>query len=182
MVRTLAVGHRRRGLSVHVVPVVEPEQDLREFEAPLRAAGVHVRNVEIPTRAYLRERRLARSLIRDIRPDLVHTHGYRSDVLHVGLAHANGLPAVTTMHGADRQGGRTRISEWLQFKSFRRFDAVVAVSRKMADDLERRWVAPERLHLIPNAWDGARPRYDRSLRAICLDCLKTASPSAGWEA
>jgi glycosyltransferase involved in cell wall biosynthesis len=44
----------------------------------------------------------------------------------------------------------------------RRFDAVIAVSRQLADHLRRTWVRPERLHMIPNGWNDRIPIADSS--------------------
>jgi len=83
---------------------------------------------------------------------LVHTHGYRPDVLDAWIARGMDIPTVTTEHGASKMGGRTRFYEWLQTRSFRKFDAVVAVSRAIALELPRHGVDPDRIHMIQNAW------------------------------
>lgn len=44
----------------------------------------------------------------------------------------------------------------------RRFDAVVAVSTPIAERLVRRGVPPERIRVVPNAFDGERPRLARA--------------------
>ena len=162
VVQTLAEGHHRRGHTVQVAAVVEPAPGEHPFVSPLRSAGVQVRVLELPAKAYFTERRLVRGIFQHLKPDVVHTHGYRPDVLHVGIARRCGFPVVTTLHGASRTAGRSSISEWLQLMSMRRFDAVVAVSQRIAAQLQKQRVPADRVHLIPNAWNGVGPCLDRA--------------------
>ncbi len=48
--------------------------------------------------------------------------------------------------------GRTVLYEWLQYRAFRRFDAVVAVSRPLGDALLAAGIPRDRIHVVPNAW------------------------------
>jgi glycosyltransferase involved in cell wall biosynthesis len=163
VLRTMAVGQHARGYDVRVLAVVEPHDAIgHPWIAGLRAAGVGVEVLSLPARAYVRERRYVRRYCSAFRPDVVHTHGYRPDVLHVGTARRLGISAVTTEHGASRRRGKPTWGEQLQLFSLHRFDAVVAVSRALADRLRGRWVRPDRLHIIPNAWNGLWPETDRS--------------------
>jgi glycosyltransferase involved in cell wall biosynthesis len=108
----------------------------------------------ISTRSYARERRFIRELCREVQPTVVHTHGYRPDVIDGGVARKLRIPAVSTVHGFTRTRGRGQVYEWLQRRALRRFDAVVCVSRAQVNELEKSGVAPERLHLMPNAWSA----------------------------
>ena len=48
-----------------------------------------------------------------LRPDVVHTHGYRIDLLDRGIVAGLGIPTVTTVHGASMTGGaKGKILEW----------------------------------------------------------------------
>jgi glycosyltransferase involved in cell wall biosynthesis len=161
VVQALAVGQSHVGHRVMVVLVVEPDQELNGLLAPLQASPVDVQVLRVPPRAYGTERRLIRDLCLRFRPDVVHTHGCRSDVVDAGIARSLGVPIVTTVHGSSRLGGVTRLYELLEFVLFRRFDAVVAVSRPLVPTLRRFGVAHDRIHLIPNGWNGRAPARDR---------------------
>src|SRR5713101_3623616 len=89
---------------------------------------------------------------RRLRPAVVHTHGYRPDVVDAGAARRLGIPTVTTVHGFTGGGWKNRFYERVQRRSHRRFDAVVAVSRPLVEQLLRDGVPPRRLHLVQNAW------------------------------
>ena len=162
VLQSLASGQRANGHRVLVALVVDPDQELNGLLTPFQQAEVDLEVLRIPPRAYGRERRRIRELCARFRPDVVHTHGCRSDVIDAGVARALGVPIVATVHGSSQLGGITRLYEWLEFALFRRFDAVVAVSRPLVPTLRRFGVKPDRIHVIPNGWNGRAPRSDRA--------------------
>ena len=181
VVQSLAVGQSHVGHQVMVVLVVEPDQKLNGLLAPLQASSVDVQVLRVPPRAYVTERRLIRDLCLRFAPDVVHTHGCRSDVVDAGIARSLGVPTVTTVHGSSRLGGITRLYELLEFVLFRRFDAVVAVSRPLVPTLRRFGVANDRIHLIPNGWNGRAPSRDRRAARQALGISAPADQFViGW--
>lgn len=152
VVQLLATGHQRRGHEVGVAAVLGEGAADHPFLAAFAGTGVAVYSCQLPPRAYGRERAAIAHVCRAFRPDVFHTHGYRPDVVDAGAGRRLGLPTVTTVHGFTGGGWRNRLYERLQQAAFHRFDAVVAVSRVLADRLVRDGVPPERIHLIPNAW------------------------------
>jgi len=171
VVETLAVGHHRRGHEVSVATLLFEENARHPFVEALESWGVRVHPVHLTHRAYLRERQAMAELLQALKPDVVHTHGYRIDLLDRGIAARAGIPTVTTVHGASKMGGiRGAFFEWLQRQNYRRFDGVVAVSKALYDESLADGVPPHRLHLVPNAWAKLRetmPRRD-ARRALGL--------------
>jgi len=180
VIEGLAAGHRRRGHRVALAAVAmasgRPEPPLLPA---LRAADVDVRVVAVPGRGYRRERAAIGDLCRTLHADVVHTHGYRPDVVDAPTARRAGSATVTTVHGFTGGGWRNRLYEALQTRAFRTFDAVVAVSRPLADRLERAGVPGERLHLVPNAWAGPDDFADRAAARAELG-LPPDALLAGW--
>src|SRR5687768_13527308 len=99
VVRELAAGHIRHGHTVRVALVLSPGDQSHPLVHALEAAGVTAIPRYIRNRGYLSERRAVRALCRQHRPDIVHTHGYRSDVVDGGVARSEGIPVVSTCHG-----------------------------------------------------------------------------------
>lgn len=165
VVHALATGFSGAGEDVHVAALLHtlptPPVSGHPFVEALRAAGITVHLLALPDRAYLRERAAVGRLCGLLRPDIVHTHGYRPDVLHAGVARGYGVPVVTTVHGFTGGGWRTRVYERLQRRAFRFFDAVVAVSRHLAEQLARGGIPAGRLRTIPNAWCEIGAPLDR---------------------
>ena len=179
VVAELATGLSSRGHRVVVAAVVEPHSEPEAFLEAVRQTAVDVRVIRIPARAYGREWRAFRILCREVRPDVVHTHGHRSDLLDAVVAKRDGYSIVTTLHGFSGLGGVARLYEWAQVLSLRRFDAVVVVSRALARSMQGRWVARDRLHLIPNARARLGMCLERGAARRVLRLSGTA-PVVGW--
>ena len=86
--------------------------------------------------------RTLRSLVSEVRPDLVHSHGLRADIL-VAKARPN-CPIVATVHSdllADYRFAYGRpvgtVAAMREYAALRRFDGVNAVSDPLAEDLLR---------------------------------------------
>lgn len=146
----LARAQVARGHSVMVVAILSPGAAVPSFLAPLSAAGVRVETHHVGNRAYLAERRLVRRLLRDAGTEVVHTHGYRPDFLHLGVARRLRLPIVSTAHGFASHKPGLALQERLQVFAWKRFDAVVAVSEALAQHLRSLGVPPGRLSQIRN--------------------------------
>jgi len=95
--------------------------------------------------------------------DIFHSHSYRDDVIGALVAPTVGARKVATIHGWI---GRDYWQKSLDMRLLRGFDAVIAVSEEIYDELADGGMAPDRLHLIPNGIDfGAfRKREDSGLR------------------
>ena len=161
VVQMLGAGFGSLGHEVHVVSVVTESGAAQAFHGPLSEAGVATHEIVLSARSYARERAVIAALCQRLRPDAVHTHGYRPDVVDAGVARQLGIPVITTVHGFTGGTWRNLVYEFLQRRAFRRFDAVVAVSRPLRDRLARAGVARSRIHTLPNAWRRIAPALDR---------------------
>lgn len=175
VVRSLAAGHRALGHRVCVAVIHEPGQTEHPFVTALSDSGIEIFPIPVAPRAYLTERAMIAALCGKLRPDVVHTHGYRADVVDGGAARRLGIPTVTTVHGFTGGGWKNRLYERLQRRAFRQFDAVVAVSRPLAEALVREGVPRGRVHEIRNAWDDAVAFQDRSAA-----CRELGVPNDGF--
>ena len=162
VVAALATGQKARGHQVRVISVTGLGQAEPGLHASLRDAFVETLSVELPPRAYSRERAEYRSILARLRPDIVHTHGYRTDVLAGAVAGKMKLTRVSTVHGFTGGDWKNRMYEFLQLRAFRQFEGVVAVSEPLAARLAGRGVPRGRISVIPNAFDRASPLLGRS--------------------
>jgi glycosyltransferase involved in cell wall biosynthesis len=92
---------------------------------------------------------------------VVHSHGYRTDVVAALSGAVPGARLVSTAHGYTGGGRKNRLYERLQAAAWRRFGAVIAVSEPLVQELHRRGLDPRRVRLIPNAWRGDARSVDR---------------------
>ncbi len=175
----LAAGHRRRGHDVSVAALLF-SPGTHPVVAALNEANVPVHEIRVSPRDYRGERRALRDLCIELRPDIVHTHGYRIDVVDRGVVARLGIPTVTTVHGPSMVGGlKGAFYEWLQRVNYRKFDSVVAVSAALERTTLNDGVRRERLHMIPNAFGNLRSPLDRveARRALNIDEQATV---IGW--
>ena len=179
VVQGLAGGLEDRSHSVTVASVGTADDDLCPFLEPLSAKGVEVREIRVPHRAYLLERREMAELIRELSPDVVHTHGYRPDVLARGPAQRQGIATVSTIHGFTGNGWRNRFYEGLQVRAFKKFDAVVAVSEPLRDQLIRAGVPKDRAWMIRNAPVSSGCKLSKAQARESLG-LHPDVPIVGW--
>lgn len=85
---------------------------------------------------------------------IIHTHGYKSDILGVIAARRAGIRCVTTPHGFENaQDIKLRTFIWLGCKAMTFAHAVVPLSQQLMDDSRRAGVKEQRLHYIQNGVD-----------------------------
>jgi len=181
VVRALAAGHVAAGHRVRVAAVMDRAPGgPHPFLDGLAAAGVETEAVVVPGRGYVAERRAIARICAAFAPDVVHTHGYRPDVIDASVARGRGTATVTTVHGFTGGGWRNRLYERVQLLAFRRFSAVVAVSRPLLGRLAAAGVSPARTHLIPNAVvPSADSSVSRADARVALG-LGTDRFTVGW--
>jgi len=107
VVQMLGRGLHGLGHDVHVLALALGQETAEPFLAPLAEAGVSTRTLALSGRAYLRERAAIAQVLRQLSPDVVHTHGYRTDVLDAVWPGASGSPSSRPCTGSPEAGGRT---------------------------------------------------------------------------
>lgn len=162
VVSTLAQAQSRAGHRVIVAPTLSAPREGEGFLASLAGTNVEIAPFAVRGRSYLREHRLIGKIIRAKHVNVVHTHGYRSDIVGGLAGRRNGLPIVTTVHGFTGGSLKNRCFEALQRLAFRRFDAVAVVSQPQFDLLRASGVPESRLHLIANALAAHPNPLDRT--------------------
>jgi glycosyltransferase involved in cell wall biosynthesis len=98
-----------------------------------------------------------RRLIRERDIDIVHAHDYKTDVLALTAARAEGIIPIATAHGWTGQSVRER---WLYYPIDRRllarFPHVIAVSSDIAREMIACGASPDRVTTILNGVDTER--------------------------
>lgn len=163
MVSALATGHRALGHRVAVAAVLDrPEANGQHaFLDGLARRDVDIHQIVVGARRYREEHAAIVHLCARLRPDVVHTHGNRADVVGGSAARRARMATVSTVHGYTGGGWRNAVYEWMQRRSIRHADAVVAVSRPLVGLLTGAGVPAGRVHLIPNAFSPAAPVVSR---------------------
>jgi glycosyltransferase involved in cell wall biosynthesis len=154
-VKLLATGLARRGWDVSVVSLLPPAA----FERELAAAGVSVHSLDMqpgsPNPAgYVRLLRI----LRDLRPQLVHSHMFHANLLARGARLIAPIPAlVSTLHSvaeSSRGSGGVMRRDWLYRVTDPLADLTVAVCRAVADRHAGAKAVPrKKLRIVPNGVD-----------------------------
>lgn len=177
----LATGLRAAGHDARVAAILDPGVTDHPLVRALEGAGVPVHQIHVRGRAYREERARIGEIGRLHGVEVMHTHGYRPDVVDGGVARRLQIPVVSTVHGFTGGGWRNRLYEWLQVRAYRTFDGVIAVSAPIVERLTRGGVPAARVHHFPNAWceiPGVRP-LDRVAARDVLQ-VPRGGPRIGW--
>lgn len=150
------IKHLSKELLAPVVITLGTKAGSALFHDWLRARGHEAEHIAIPGRFSLRAVGQLRRVLRERRIEILHTHGFKSDVM--GFFASRGLPValVATPHGwsAD-EGFRIRVYESISRLFLRNFDRIYPLSPALLEDLRRRGYPDRKLRLILNAVDTA---------------------------
>lgn len=151
VVLSLTHGLASRGVESLVVPVVEESPSEHLFVGALRAKGIPVAPIVVGARDYPGEARRVGALLRSQSIGVLHTHGFRSDVVHRFAHRGLSLHRISTAHGFVDNTWRERAYNRLQIGALAHLDRVIAVSASVRSRLVTGGVARDRIRLIPNA-------------------------------
>lgn len=129
-------------------PGLGPEGSLEERA---RQGGLDLRVIEAsrrslhPWRDWQTYREIIR-LLREIRPDLLHTHSSKAGIIGRQAAAKLKLPCVHTIHGASFHVGQSpvlhHLYQWLERRAARATDRFISVCDAMTDQYVKANVAP----------------------------------------
>lgn len=179
VVTLLAYGLREFESPVAVLAVVDQDTDEPKMLFDLRARGVPVEVLSIPARNYTTERKLISSALTKLNATVVHTHGYRMDVIYRTIHSPSRRNVwVSTLHGFTGGGRKNRLYEYLQLRSLRRADLVIGVSAAILERASLSGILQKKLRLIQNAVPPSEAKSKAQARAeLGLDASRTW---VGW--
>ena len=93
-------------------------------------------------------------LIKQRNIDVIHTHGYKSDILGIMAARKAGIKVVVTPHGFENADDlKLRTFIWMGCQSMRFADKVVPLSPQLCEDVSKYGVKAPKLEYIQNGVD-----------------------------
>jgi glycosyltransferase involved in cell wall biosynthesis len=175
----LAAGQRRRGHDVLVVAgrIPDGEASMEQVADELEVPYLHLSTLqrEVSAMSDLATTRALRTLIRQRRPDVLHTHtakaGATGRMAALLAGRARPAAVVHTYHGHVLSGyfppSRERAYRVVERALAYATDRLIAVSEEVRDDLVRLRVAPvAKFVVVPYGFDlDARVRNDDATRA-----------------
>lgn len=126
----------RARFRVHVAAFTHPEEARNEFAAAVRTAGIPFLDLPETRRVNVDHVPRLRRYIREAGIRIVHSHGYRSDLLAFVATRSFRRPLlVTTHHGWIRNSRRQEVATSIALWLCRRFDGVEVVSHRLLGEL-----------------------------------------------
>ena len=150
MVLHLSRALRDRGHAVTFGLLVNEQNPHRELAERARQAGIEA--VEVPCRGRLdfsTIRRL-RELILEKSGQIIHSHGYKSNLYALAAKGAGKIPLVSTCHNWTNQTAALRVYASLDRMALRRFQRVFCVCAAVRVKLLDSGVPANKIHLIEN--------------------------------
>jgi len=136
VVMTLMEESTRQGHFAVLGSLSDPDLERKPIEAEAARRGLPFKRFEMGTIPGPFSAGRILHMIRNEKIDLVHTHGYKANVLFGLLPRAlRCFPVVCTLHGwcSTRPFTKLRFFEWLDSRTLSRHDGVVVVSGSMLD-------------------------------------------------
>lgn len=94
------------------------------------------------------------ALIKEHDIDIIHTHGYKSDILGVLAARKAGIPCVVTPHGFENAADiKLRFFIWAGCQAMRFAEKVVPLSKQLMADVKKFNIPTNKLAYIQNGVD-----------------------------
>ncbi len=167
---SLAAASQKAGACRPVVGVLRDARNPHQEAADqARQRGLEAEVFACSGRLDPRTIRAIRRKAQEMRVDLMHSHGYKSNFYAYLAARPVGIPVLATCHtGTDRpeMTAALRLYDWLDRGILRRVNQVVAVSPAIAEVLRQRGIPAERIAVVPNGVDVERFRNARPALAL----------------
>lgn len=148
----LAGEQQHRGHQPLIGSIRDPGTPETPFEALARAHGLTVVRIRIAPRPTPGVVKSLLGSVRAVAPDVLHSHGYKANILLGPVPRGRRGPMLATLHGwtSTRLFSRMWVYEHLDRLALRRLDGVVVVARSMLKLRPLRGVAASRRHVIEN--------------------------------
>ncbi len=150
------------------------------FAEALSARGVTVHLLPDGLRQMLRARQALGELLRNRKPDIVHSHGYKPNVIAATVCRSGQLPRlICSEHGFTDKSGKSKLYGALDRQAIKRSSVwrVCAASGQVATRCAASGVAQGKILTVPNGappipqGEEAAPRTERDIDLLFLGRL-----------
>lgn len=151
----LAKGMEKQPNVICELAVTRESPDPLEVCTQFEALGLSTHEIPLNNRFDISAISKLAELIKTREIDIIHTHGYKSDILGLLAAQRAGIAAVCTPHGFENaQDWKLKLYMWLGGLTFKHFARVSPLSPQIEQDLKTQYQVPsEKIHPILNGVD-----------------------------
>jgi len=152
----LALAKNLKNEEVNCLLAVTIDDDSKDLEITRHFKALDKPVFEIPMRGKFDVSAISKlcKLIKEQNIDIIHTHGYKSDILGLIAARFSGIKIVATPHGFENSDDwklKAYIALGNQFLKW--FDSVVPLSRQLCQDMNDIGVNQQKVTYIQNGVD-----------------------------
>ena len=135
--------------------VITIEKDRQhEIIKHFKTGGCQAFEIEMNARFSVSAIRSLVKLIKQREIDIIHTHGYKSDIMGLIAARLSGIKSVSTPHGFGEPSD-LKLKVFIKLGKFamRFFDSVAPLSEQLVEEVKVAGVSAKKIHFIRNAVD-----------------------------
>jgi len=137
-----------------LVVTAESENKDQEIIHQYKSLGLNAYKVPMSNKFDLTAISKLAELIHEKQIDIIHTHGYKSDIIGILAARKAGIPSIVTPHGFENaKDFKLRLFIWLGCKAMRHATKIVPLSQQLQDDCLRMGVPANKTLYIQNGVD-----------------------------
>lgn len=142
---------------------LESESQNLELVKKYREFGLDAFEIPMSNKFDIRVVNRLVALIKERQIDVIHTHGYKSDIIGVLAARKANIKVVVTPHGFENARDiKLRLFIWLGCQAMRFGDAVVPLSPDLMKDVEKIGVKKQKTYYIQNGVDLSEVEMQKS--------------------
>jgi glycosyltransferase involved in cell wall biosynthesis len=135
------------------------QRDKDNFSREAEKAGLPVESIHFKNPYDISQILDLYRIIKKHHPDIIHTHGYKTNILGLLIAKPLGIPIVTTVHGLYKDSTKIIPTLELSLKLLKYFHTIIAVSDNIKAQLENLNIPSKKIITIRNV----PPSNDRGL-------------------
>jgi glycosyltransferase involved in cell wall biosynthesis len=167
---TLLAGLRASGIDASLIVIVEPGKPMDDYVAAAQSRGIPVERLVIHRDLDpLLYRRLTAAL-RQLRPDVVHTHLLHADLYGIPAARLAGVPVVVSSRHNDNAFRRRPPFKQVNQMLWRMADAGITISDALTRfTVEVEGAPPTKIHRIYYGLEAIKPLDRAVARAALID-------------
>jgi glycosyltransferase involved in cell wall biosynthesis len=152
MLLHLCQSQQDMGVDVEVISIGTPGAYEKPLEKKLRASGISCTAWRMMALPDVRESFKIVSYCKLTATDIIHSHGYKGNIL-LGMLpqRSRTIPVITTIHGYTRHKGinKMAVNQWIDRLCLNRLDAIILVSEGMQHQVPAKRLR-QKLHIISN--------------------------------
>jgi glycosyltransferase involved in cell wall biosynthesis len=166
---TLLSGLRKRGIDASVILLVEPGEPMDDYVKAATDHAIPVERLTIHRDLDFTLYSRLRQMLRQLKPDVVHTHLLHADLYGIPAARWAGIPVVSSRHNDDAFRRRFLI-RLVNRGLWGMVDAGIAISDAIARfSVEIEGVPPAKIHTIYYGLEAIQPLDRAVVRAALID-------------